>query len=221
MSRVAGASWVRLAGGVTRCGGGYFGCGLGGVAVVGVGIGVRLGVVGGLWLRRGVGLCVSRSQRNIELLLGCVRGWECLCRLAGDRSLHKVHPHWQGGLGSGLLFSKRLAVIEADPGAAGDRRREADEPCIGVVVRGAGLASEGMLEGGGDGGGSMLDDTLKERHHGAGGVYRDDLADLGELVAEGLAVCLDDLADVVGLDADAVVRKDGVGSDLLGEGDVG
>src|SRR5215469_16475389 len=53
---------------------------------------------------------------------------------------HEVHPDGERGFASGFVPAQRLLFIEADPHAARNARREADEPRVSVIVGGAGLA---------------------------------------------------------------------------------
>ena len=153
---------------------------------------------------------------------GCsVSPEELLVVLAGDGGLHDVHPDGQRGAGAGLFFAERLAAVVADPDAAGDRRREAEEPCIGEVAGGAGLAAQRMLQLRDCSAGAMRGDGAEQRHHGARGLLADDLVDCGRIFPQRDAVGVGDLANQARRDADAVVGKDGIGSHLLLERDFG
>ena len=56
-------------------------------------------------------------------------------RHSGERALHELQPNRQRGARAGFFFAKRnLLVVEANPDAAGDLRREADEPRVGVIL---------------------------------------------------------------------------------------
>ncbi len=71
------------------------------------------------------------------------------------------------------------------------------------------------------GAGAVSGDGAEEDHHGARCLLADDFVDFGAVLPEGDAVVVGDLADEARGDADAVVGKDGVGVDLLLEGDSG
>src|SRR5215831_1892520 len=57
---------------------------------------------------------------------------------AGERSRHELGPDRQCGLGAGE--AERLVVVESYPDHREQLRREADEPCVALIVGGAGLA---------------------------------------------------------------------------------
>ena len=117
---------------------------------------------GGLW--RLVGKL--RFTRRLRLARGVRRClWRCIVSLipqkllvvlAGDGGAHEVHPDGQGGAGAGFLFAQRLAAVVAHPDAAGNRGREAQEPGVGEVAGGAGLAAKRVVQLRGGGAGAVL-----------------------------------------------------------------
>src|ERR1041385_7563472 len=63
-----------------------------------------------------------------------------------DYTPHEIHPDRQSGLASRFIFSQVLFFVEAHPHAASQAGRETNKPCIGVVIRGAGLARHRMVQ---------------------------------------------------------------------------
>src|SRR5215469_11135693 len=59
---------------------------------------------------------------------------------------HEVHPDRQSRFATGFVPAQRLLFVESDPHAAGNARREADEPRVGVIVGSPGLAGQRMVE---------------------------------------------------------------------------
>lgn len=66
---------------------------------------------------------------------------EVLVRVWDYCGAHEVHPDGEGGTGAGFLVAEGFVVVVADPDAAGDGRRKADEPGVGKVAGGAGFAA--------------------------------------------------------------------------------
>ena len=66
--------------------------------------------------------------------------------VAVDVALHERHPDRQRGQRARLVRPERLLDVVAHPHADRDVRIEADEPRVGVVVDGAGLAGERPVE---------------------------------------------------------------------------
>src|ERR1051325_8327851 len=63
-----------------------------------------------------------------------------------DYTPHEIHPDRQSGMASGFVFSQVLFFVEAHPHAASQAGREAHEPCVRVVIGGAGLTRNGMVQ---------------------------------------------------------------------------
>ena len=81
--------------------------------------------------------------------------------------LHKFNPDGKSGLRTAFAFTQgNLLVVVADPNACGDLRREADEPRVREVLRGAGLAASGSANGFGFHRGTELNDFFEHGGHG-------------------------------------------------------
>ena len=110
--------------------------------------------------------------------------------------------------------SDSLFVV-ADPDAAGHGRRESDEPGVGEIVGGAGLAGDRERQLRGGDAGAVQHDLAQHRRHDAGGALADHVFHVGKIFFEHAAFVVGDARDVARRDAHAVVGKDAVGRGLL------
>ena len=132
-----------------------------------------------------------------------------------DVALHEVDPHRQRGGRAGLAVADRLLLVVADPDADRDVRIEADEPRVGVVVHGAGLAGERPVERVRGRARAALHDAAQQVGHHEGGVGADRIARLRAAFLEQRALAVGDRRRQERLHADAVIRKRRVGAGEL------
>ena len=95
--------------------------------------------------------------------------------------------------GAGFLFAEGLAAVVADPDAAGDRRRKAHEPGVGVVAGGTGFPTQRVIHLRDGSACPVGRDGAKKRHHGACRLLADDLVDGRRIFPERDAVGVGDL----------------------------
>ena len=88
---------------------------------------------------------VSESTGTWICFLGAFAVENASLGLSASATFMKSDPDGQRGPGARLLVAQRLPVVKANPRAAGDRGRKADKPSVGVVVRRARLAAEGVF----------------------------------------------------------------------------
>ena len=149
----------------------------------------------------------GQGRRGLEHLAVLSIVWELLVGLAGNGYLHEGHPDGESGTRAGFLFAQRFTAVEANPDSASNRWREAEEPGIGKVACGPGLAAQWMVHLRDSSAGAMGGHRLQKRHHGARRLLVDDLVDFGAIFPEGDAICVGDLADKVRRDAHSVIGK--------------
>ena len=136
--------------------------------------------------------------------------------------LHKFNPDGKSGLRAAFAFTQgNLFVVEADPYACSDLRREADEPSVSEVLRSAGFAASGSANHFGFHGGTELNDLFEHGGHGARSVRRENIVNFRMSFFEKRAIVAGDFTNHVRVDANAVVRKDGEGGDVFDEFHVG
>src|SRR5260370_36387023 len=65
-------------------------------------------------------------------------------RHSGECALDELQPDGQRRARAGFFFTQRnLLVVKTYPYPAGDLRRKSNEPCVCVILRGAGLPRGG------------------------------------------------------------------------------
>ena len=92
-------------------------------------------------------------------------------RAAGQGRAHHVTENRCRIAAAGFVFAEAPRFIKADPNRDNDIRREADEPIILVIIRGAGLAGNRAAKARpyGAGAGAALHNTFQDAHHLIGG----------------------------------------------------
>ena len=91
------------------------------------------------------------------------------------RRLHEAGPDWDRQLAGVAIGNRSRRLIEPDPDTGNEVRREADEPCVHVVVGRAGLARRGQREAGlpRPGRGAGVDDVGEHARHQERGGFAD------------------------------------------------
>ena len=126
-----------------------------------------------------------------------------------DGALHELGP--DGGGGEGSLELDVGVVVVADPDDADEVGSVAGEP---GVVGGTGLTGGGCGEavGANGRGGAASDDTLQQRLGEVGDAGVEDLAGDRGVVGDDVSAAVADAGEHPGVEADAVVREDGIGA---------
>src|SRR5262249_13193414 len=141
-------------------------------------------------------------------------GWrvrEILDGLVPERRAHDRYPDRKRHAGAGFLGAEGPGPVVADPHSSHERGREADEPGVREVVRGAGLARQWSLEHPRPDRGAPLHDTAQHLGQSDGGSRIDPFPALGDVLLDEPALRIGDVAHHERLHVDA----------LIGEGTVG
>ena len=148
-----------------------------------------------------------------------IGGGELLALRAGEDGAHVGAPDGNREVGAVAGPSPEddalLSVVGASgPDGGGVLRAKAHKPEVGVVVRGARLAGNGLVGavvGGHDGRGALGDDRLEDIRGVLGDRGVDDLLGLVLVLIDDVPVAVLDLGDRHGVAVDAAARNHGVG----------
>src|ERR1700682_3301889 len=142
-------------------------------------------------------------------------------RHAGESIVHEFQPDRERSTRSGFFFAQRdLLIVVAHPDTRSQLGSEADKPGIGIVLGGAGFARGWTAKYFCLNTCTKLDNLFEHGGHGARNIRRDDIVDLGMRFLQERTIIAGDATNGVGVDADAVVGKDGEGRDVFHEAHV-
>src|SRR5205807_4080485 len=89
------------------------------------------------------------------------RDAEGRCRLVLERGGHEIAEDRRRVVRALLTLAKAVRIVEPDIDAGDEIGREAHEPVVLIVVRGAGLAGKRLADSGDDASGAALNDALQ------------------------------------------------------------